>query len=117
MVAGVVVLWAVFSLLQRKFGTSPHAPIWHRSRVTDLAYWFFTPLVTRAFTRGAAVVVFFGVTFIVGFRTDPAALLARLQAISPIARLPAWAQLAIGTSRRLSFSSSPRPRAGYASMQ
>ena len=96
LVVGVVVLWAVFALLQGKFGTCPRTPIWHRSRLTDLAYWFFTPLVTRAFTRGAAVVLLIGTAAVVGFRTDPAAFLPRLQAISPIAWLPAWAQLPLG---------------------
>lgn len=40
LVAGLFVLSAFFALLERK-------SVWRRERITDFAYWFFTPLVSK----------------------------------------------------------------------
>jgi sterol desaturase/sphingolipid hydroxylase (fatty acid hydroxylase superfamily) len=47
-----VLLGALFALLESRFARAP-APLFFRRRDfrTDLAYWLFTPLVARSFTR------------------------------------------------------------------
>jgi sterol desaturase/sphingolipid hydroxylase (fatty acid hydroxylase superfamily) len=50
----LLVLAATFAALERRFRSSDAPPFHARPDFrTDLAYWFFTPLVSRAFTRGA----------------------------------------------------------------
>jgi len=55
LVIALAVLSLVFGLLEYAFG--PRPPTRRRPGVlkTDLAYWFFTPVVTRAVTRGSLV--------------------------------------------------------------
>jgi sterol desaturase/sphingolipid hydroxylase (fatty acid hydroxylase superfamily) len=58
LVAGLLILSAAFWLLER---WRPSIPGQRRERaqtVTDLAYWFFTPLVTRFVTRVSVGLVF-----------------------------------------------------------
>ncbi len=50
----LAVLGLVFGGLERWFGSTPGPPWYRRKDVsTDLAYWFFTPLVSRAVAGGA----------------------------------------------------------------
>lgn len=44
-----------FSLLERRWPGVPGQPRWREGTRTDLAYWFFTPLATRAITRLALI--------------------------------------------------------------
>jgi sterol desaturase/sphingolipid hydroxylase (fatty acid hydroxylase superfamily) len=90
---GLLLLSLVFGLLERRFAALPRESIWRRSRWTDLAYWFFTPLVTRVITRGAAALAVAVAAVGFGLGVDPRSLLAGIQAASPIARWPAAVQL------------------------
>ena len=60
---GLLVLSVIFYLIER---VRPALP-WQRRRAadtrTDVVYWFFTPLVTRAVTRIALGVVFVGIAW------------------------------------------------------
>jgi thiol:disulfide interchange protein len=48
---GFLVLAAVLWPLERLHPAVPGQPLWRRGLTTDLAYWFFTPLLTRSITR------------------------------------------------------------------
>ena len=53
LVVGFVVLTLVFWPIERLRPAIPEQRRWRRGSLTDLEYWFFTPLVTRAITRVA----------------------------------------------------------------
>jgi hypothetical protein len=55
-IVGFLLLAAVFWPLERRFAALPGQPLWRSGIKTDLAYWAFTPLVTRGLTRGAVIV-------------------------------------------------------------
>jgi sterol desaturase/sphingolipid hydroxylase (fatty acid hydroxylase superfamily) len=59
-VLAFVVLAVVFRVLEGLWPALRQQPHWRRDSPTDLAYWFFTPFVSKAITRVAivAVVVF-----------------------------------------------------------
>ena len=46
-----LVLGIGFALLERRWPGVPNQPWWRADASTDLAYWFFTPIVTRGVTR------------------------------------------------------------------
>jgi sterol desaturase/sphingolipid hydroxylase (fatty acid hydroxylase superfamily) len=52
---GFVVLSLAFGLLERLWPALPGQPRLREGFRTDLAYWFFTPLVTRAISRAALI--------------------------------------------------------------
>jgi len=56
LVFGFVALTIVFWPLERLRPAIPEQPRWRRGTLTDLGYWFFTPLVTRVVTRAALIV-------------------------------------------------------------
>jgi len=62
--------------------------ILQRDLRVDLAWWFFTPLVTRIFTNCALVVIFVLFAVTTGRSLDP----SLLQGFGPIARQPLWLQ-------------------------
>jgi hypothetical protein len=45
---GLLVLAVVFGLLERLAPAVKGQPRWRRDTATDVAYWFFTPLVTKS---------------------------------------------------------------------
>ena len=55
-VFGLVLLAALLWPIERAWPALPGQPLWRRGIRTDLAYWFFTPLVTKSITRGGLVV-------------------------------------------------------------
>jgi sterol desaturase/sphingolipid hydroxylase (fatty acid hydroxylase superfamily) len=52
---GLVVLGILFGILERIFPGVSGQRLFRQGRGTDIAYWFFTPLVTRALSRGALI--------------------------------------------------------------
>jgi sterol desaturase/sphingolipid hydroxylase (fatty acid hydroxylase superfamily) len=58
LVAGLLILSAAFWLLERWRPSIPGQRRNRRQTTTDLAYWFFTPLVTRFVTRVSVGLVF-----------------------------------------------------------
>lgn len=82
------ILGVLFWLIERPYRT-PDRPRRTRSawRV-DLAYWFFTPLITRPFSRAIiGVVVFLGAASM-GIHVDRETGIAPLVANSPVSTLP-----------------------------
>jgi len=53
---GFLVLGVALWPLERLFAALPHQPMLRKGFTTDLAYWAFTPLVTRGLTRAGVVV-------------------------------------------------------------
>ncbi len=88
-VIGFVVLLALFRLLELTRPRERRLKILRRGFATDVGYWLFTPLVTRAATRIAVIIAVVPVSFYLYGRIDRDALLA---GFGPIAQLPLWAQ-------------------------
>ena len=90
---GLLVSAAGFLLLERLWPAGPARRFGPGLR-TDLVYWFFTPLVTKAFTRVAIVVSVVACALALGLPVDRASLAALLEPRAAIARQPLWLQLA-----------------------
>ena len=91
---GLGVVSAIFWLLERwrpAIASPPRRPADTRA---DLAYWFFTPLVTRAITRVAIGVAFVGIAWWQGVTLDDlrAAATSRLTWVSS---WPLWVQVPV----------------------
>jgi len=68
---------------------SKRLPIVRRGFATDVAYWVFTPLVTKAVTRVALIAALIPVALLIYGQLDKAQL---LDGFGPLSRLPLWAQ-------------------------
>lgn len=64
-------------------------PVLRRGFATDLTYWFFTPLATKAVTKIAVIAALIPVALLIYGRLDEAQL---LDGFGPLSRLPLWAQ-------------------------
>lgn len=92
LVVGLLVLSAAFWLLE---GRRPSIPGQRRDRIqtrTDIAYWFFTPLVTRFVTRVSLAVVFALLALRQGLTFDQLRTLATTRQ-TWVSLLPAWIQV------------------------
>src|SRR5262245_50723823 len=52
---GFALLAGIFWLIERRYAALPSQPRWRRDSRTDLAYWFFTPFVSKTVTRLAII--------------------------------------------------------------
>lgn len=86
---GFVVLFVVFGALQWLRPRAKRLPVLRRGFWTDLAYWAFTPLVTRTITRTTVVVAVVPVALLIYGRVDKELL---LNGFGPASRLPLWLQ-------------------------
>jgi sterol desaturase/sphingolipid hydroxylase (fatty acid hydroxylase superfamily) len=89
---GLLVVSAVFWILERR---RPSLPDQHRTRGEtrlDLAYWFFTPLVTRAATRIALAIVFVALATSQGLTLDELRRIAATRHTWATS-LPLWVQV------------------------
>lgn len=90
--AGLLLLSALFFVLERAFGNSRGKPVLRAQWGTDTLWWFFVPLVNKWFTRGAilipaALLVLLGVA-------DPDHLRDRLyHGFGPLGAQPVWLQV------------------------
>jgi sterol desaturase/sphingolipid hydroxylase (fatty acid hydroxylase superfamily) len=82
---GFVVLLVFFRLLQLLRPAEKRLPLRRRGFWTDIAYWGFTPLVTRAITRVSVVVAIVPVALLVYGKVDKELL---LHGFGPASRLP-----------------------------
>lgn len=92
LVIGFVLLSLIFGLVERFVARHRNPPRERRTWVTDIAYWFFTPLVTRTITRGCLFAAGIVLVLIVGKEPVQATL---AQGRPPIADLPPLAQAAL----------------------
>jgi hypothetical protein len=75
--AAFALLSVLFWPLERWWPSRPDQRRWRRPGVrTDLLYWFFTPLVTRAVTRLAVVAAVVALALVAGVPLDRGALQA-----------------------------------------
>ena len=91
---GFAVLAAVFWPLERLCPALARQPLWHRGSLTDLTYWFFTPLVTRAITRGAVIASVIALASAAGVPLDREHVQAFIAHPAPaVGNQPAWLQV------------------------
>lgn len=87
----ILVIAAVLWGLERRYGTAKR-PRTRPELVTDLLYWAFTPLITRAVTSFAVVVVVVITAVIVGVHVDRTTGIAPLVVGSAVGTQPRWLQ-------------------------
>lgn len=90
---GLVLLAAVFAVLERWRPAVPAQGRWRLGTGTDLVYWFFTPLVTKLVTRVGIVLGLVGIALALGMPIDREHLEGLLVPRPEIARQPFWVQL------------------------
>ena len=86
---GFVVLLLAFRALQFLRPRDKRLPLLRRGFWTDLAYWAFTPLVTKAVTRAVVIIAIVPVALLAYGKVDKDLL---LHGFGPAARLPLWLQ-------------------------
>src|ERR1700674_6117572 len=86
------VLLATFRALQLLRPRDQRLPLLRRGFWTDLAYWAFTPLVTRAITRIAVLMAIVPVALLVYGKVDKELL---LHGFGPASRVPLGLQAAL----------------------
>jgi hypothetical protein len=90
-IPGLLIAFAVllltFSALQLLRPRDKRLPLLRRGFWTDLAYWGFTPLVTRAITRITVLIAIVPIALLVYGKVDKELL---LNGFGPAARLPLW---------------------------
>jgi sterol desaturase/sphingolipid hydroxylase (fatty acid hydroxylase superfamily) len=74
--AGLLILGALLWPLERAFPSVAGQPIRRRGFLTDVAYWFFSPFVTRVVARLAVVAAVVGLAVALGIPADRAHILA-----------------------------------------
>jgi sterol desaturase/sphingolipid hydroxylase (fatty acid hydroxylase superfamily) len=82
---GFVVLLVAFRLLQLLRPAERRLPLLRRGFWTDLAYWGFTPLVTRAITRVSVAIAIVPAAFLIYGKVDKELV---LNGFGPASRLP-----------------------------
>jgi sterol desaturase/sphingolipid hydroxylase (fatty acid hydroxylase superfamily) len=85
----LVVLLLAFRALQLLRPRDKRLPLLRRGFWTDLAYWAFTPLVTRAITRIIVLIAIVPVALLVYGKVDKE---LPLHGFGPASRLPLWLQ-------------------------
>ena len=83
------ILFVVFRLLELLRPRERRLAILRRGLETDLVYWGFTPIVTRAVTRACLILVLIPFALIVYGRVDKELI---AHGFGPVARLPIWLQ-------------------------
>lgn len=86
------VLFVLFGTLQLLRPREKRLPLLRRGFSTDLAYWAFTPLVTRAVTRVSVAVTIVPLALLVYGTVDKELL---LNGFGPASRLPLWLQAVV----------------------
>ena len=84
-----VILLVVFGAIDRLRPADKRVPLLRPGISTDLAYWVFTPFVTKAITRLSVIATVIPVAIIAYGRLD-ADLISN--GFGPVSRLPLWAQ-------------------------
>jgi len=89
LIVAFFVLLAVFWVLQRFRPREKRLALLRRGFWTDLVYWIYTPLVTRAFTRICLFMSIVPVAYLIYGKVDKELL---LHGFGPPSRLPMWQQ-------------------------
>ncbi|MBV6499364.1 MAG: hypothetical protein CJBNEKGG_01819 [Prosthecobacter sp.] len=88
--AGLLILSVLFLILERVFGRV-RGPLLRRGWLTDVAYWFLTPFVTKSISRAALILpagllVWCGVATVEDLRSQS------YTGFGPLSRQPVWLQ-------------------------
>ncbi len=87
-----IVFFALFPLLALWMPCNPKQPLWRKDTITDLIYYFITPVLTNmarfAFLVGSSNLIFYGVP-------DEEIAAYFINGFGPISTLPIWLQVAI----------------------
>ena len=67
---GFVLLTLIFWVIESLWPSIPAQPKLRRGLGTDLVYWFFTPLVTRAISLLAVLIALVPLFLLLGYRLD-----------------------------------------------
>jgi sterol desaturase/sphingolipid hydroxylase (fatty acid hydroxylase superfamily) len=89
-VVSFLVLLVVFRVLELFRPKDKRLPIWRRGFWTDLVYWAFTPLVTRAVAGAGVAAVATPVAYAIYGVIDHDIV---MHGHGPLSRLPLWAQM------------------------
>ncbi len=84
-----VILFIVFRVIELLRARERRLPVFRRGFATDLAYWAFAPVVTKALTRVALFAVIAPLALFVWGKIDEDLI---RQGFGPVARLPLWVQ-------------------------
>jgi sterol desaturase/sphingolipid hydroxylase (fatty acid hydroxylase superfamily) len=92
LVVGFAVLALAFSVIEWLWPGRSRQPRIRRGLVTDVIYWFFTPLVTRTISHAAILLTVVPLLLVMGRPLDGKSIQA---GVGPLAALPTWAQVAM----------------------
>jgi sterol desaturase/sphingolipid hydroxylase (fatty acid hydroxylase superfamily) len=87
-----LVLSVGFAIIERAFGLRRARPWWRGGRRTDLAYWFFTPLVSKGVTRAGVLVALAAVAVAYGVPLERESIAAFARSGKLLGGTPLWAQ-------------------------
>lgn len=93
LLGSLVILGFVFGLVEWIAPARPNQRWWRKGLSTDVTYWFFTPLVTKAITRIAIVLVVVLLALATGTSITKNGLETFLEPDGPVSRLPWGVQL------------------------
>ncbi len=91
-IAGFFILLVAFRVVEWLLPSAQRLPVLRRGFWTDLTYWAFTPLVTRAVSAVGMLIVLGPIAYAIYGRIDRNLM---LHGYGPVSHLPLWAQ-AIG---------------------
>jgi sterol desaturase/sphingolipid hydroxylase (fatty acid hydroxylase superfamily) len=86
---GLVLVGAAMIVLERWRPSVRGQRLLRRGWLLDIAYWFFTPFVTRAVSRGGVIVAVVILALMLGWKLDKETLVA---GFGPIGAQPKWLQ-------------------------
>jgi sterol desaturase/sphingolipid hydroxylase (fatty acid hydroxylase superfamily) len=84
---GLALLWPLVALFERR-APATRLVRTKRGLTVDLAYWVITPLLTGTLARVLTLGVIATLGLSLGFGTDGPAFLARIERVTPFAKLP-----------------------------
>lgn len=94
LLVGFFLLSIVFSVIERLFPSIPAQRRFREGFRTDLAYWFFTPLVSKPLTRLALIIAIVVLAALQGVPLDKGSIQTFVaQRSSPVAAYPIWVQV------------------------
>lgn len=82
----LLVIGGALALLERLFPALPGRRLWNAEARTNLAYWFFSPLVTKALAKGVTAVLVVLLVLALGRKLGP----GLAEGYGPLARQPLW---------------------------
>lgn len=85
----ILLFFLVFRAIELRRPKSARMPLLRRGLLTDLAYWLFTPYVTKLCTRISLLLVLIPFSFVIYGAVDKDLL---MNGFGPLSKLPLWVQ-------------------------